>query len=102
MTVVPTPVSRVPETIHVGSMRRVLVESTTLASAGHDARAEVLELQFRSGAVYQYFQVPRRVYRDLLRASSKGSYFNQNIRGRYPYQQIEDATSPTQFAPKIP
>ncbi len=76
-------------------MQRVLVESTTLASAGHDARAAVLELQFRNGAVYQYFHVPRRVYRDLLWAQSKGGYFNQNIRGRYPYKLIQDAALTT-------
>jgi hypothetical protein len=61
-------------------MQRVLVESTTLGSAGHDTQAAVLELQFRNGAVYQYFLVPRRIYRDLLWARSKGGYFNQNIR----------------------
>lgn len=76
-------------------MQRVLVQSTTLASAGHDARAAVLELQFRNGAVYQYFHVPRRVYQDLLWAQSKGSYFNQNIRGRYPYRLIQDAACAT-------
>ncbi len=76
-------------------MQRVLVESTTLASAGHDARAAVLELQFRNGAVYQYFHVPRRVYRDLLSAPSKGGYFNHNIRGRYPYRLIQDAAGTT-------
>ena len=76
-------------------MQRVLVESTTLASAGHDATAAVLELQFHNGAVYQYFHVPRRVYRDLLWASSKGGYFNHNIRGRYPYLLIQDAADTT-------
>lgn len=76
-------------------MQRVFVESATLGSAGHDARSTVLELQFRNGAVYQYFRVPRRIYCDLLRADSKGGYFNQNIRGKYPYQRIQNATSPT-------
>jgi hypothetical protein len=76
-------------------MQRVLVQSTTLASAGHDARAAVLELQFCNGAVYQYFHVPRRVYRDLLWAQSKGGYFNHNIRGRYPFRRIQDAAGTT-------
>lgn len=76
-------------------MQRALVESTTLRSAGHDARSAILELQFRSGAVYQYFLVPRSVYQDLLGASSKGVYFNRNIRGRYRYRQIQHATSAT-------
>jgi hypothetical protein len=62
-----------------------------LAAAGHDLRAAVLELQFRTGAVYQYFLVPPRIYRDLLGATSKGSYFNQNIRGKYPYRRVQGA-----------
>lgn len=74
-------------------MQRVLVESTTLSSAGHDAQSAVLELQFHNGAVYLYFRVPRRIYCDLLRADSKGGYFNQNIRGQYPYQRIQSATA---------
>ena len=73
-------------------MQRVLVDSTTLASAGHEARSARLELQFRSGAVYPYFSVPQGVYHSLLAAPSKGIYFNQNIRGRYPYQRIHDAS----------
>ncbi|MGH8523946.1 MAG: KTSC domain-containing protein [Gammaproteobacteria bacterium] len=75
-------------------MQRVLVESSTLGSAGHDAQSAVLELQFRNGAIYQYFLVPPSVYRDLLGARSKGGYFNQNIRGRYPYQRVHDTLAP--------
>jgi hypothetical protein len=74
-------------------MQRTSVESTTLRSAGHDARSAVLELQFRNGAVYRYWLVPQRVYRDLLGARSKGGYFNQHIRGRYRYQRVQNASS---------
>ena len=74
-------------------MQRAFVESTTLRSAGHDAQSAVLELQFRNGAVYRYLLVPQTVYRDLLGARSKGGYFNQNIRGRYPYQLVQGSSS---------
>jgi hypothetical protein len=73
-------------------MQHVLVESTTLASAGHDGRAAILELLFRNGAVYQYFHVPDGIYQDLLGAPSKGRYFNHNIRGKYPYKLVQGAT----------
>ena len=75
-------------------MQRVLVESTTLRSAGHDTRTAVLELQFCNGAVYQYSLVPARVYWDLLEARSKGGYFNHNIRGKYPYQRVPTPSAP--------
>jgi len=83
-------------------MQRVLVDSTTLASAGHDAASATLELQFRSGAVYRYFDVPGAAYQSLLGASSKGAYFNQNIRGRYLYQRMRstlDLTRPSRPLP---
>jgi hypothetical protein len=35
--------------------------------------------------VYRYFDVPVDVHENLLRASSKGSYFNRFIRGRFAY-----------------
>ena len=75
-------------------MQRASVESSTLRSAGHDDQSAVLELQFRNGAVYQYGLVPRSVYQDLLRSPSKGGYFNQNIRGKYPYQRVQKPSSP--------
>ena len=75
-------------------MLHVLVQSTTLASAGHDAGSAALELQFRNGAVYQYLSVPRAVFHSLLRAPSKGAFFNQNIRGRYLYKRIQVAPRP--------
>ena len=75
-------------------MQHVLVESSTLGSAGHDAQSAVLELQFRNGAIYQYFLVPPSVYRRLLAARSKGAYFNQNIRGRYPFQRVQGTSAP--------
>ena len=64
---------------------RVAVESTTLATVEYDETRELLQLEFCSRAVFLYFSVPPTVYQALLSASSKGSYFNQTIRGRYRY-----------------
>jgi hypothetical protein len=64
-------------------MRRTKVESTTLRSAGYEAVGEILELEFTSGVVYQYLEVPASVYRSLMQAESKGTYFNREIRDAY-------------------
>jgi len=66
-------------------MNGAAVESTTLAGFAYDEASEVLELEFRSGAVYRYFGVPATVYEGLLCAESRGKYFNQTIRGRFRY-----------------
>ena len=69
-------------------MKPVPVESTTLATVAYDADRELLQLGFRDQAVYRYFDVPVDVHENLLRASSKGSYFNRFIRGRFAHARV--------------
>ena len=69
-------------------MHITAVESTTLATVAYDRARELLQLEFRSGAIYQYFGVAAAVHEDLLGAPSKGSYFNRFIRGRFPYSLV--------------
>jgi hypothetical protein len=67
-------------------MLATTVDSTTLATVAYDTAGQLLRLEFRSRAVYCYFGVPLGVYQNLMSAESKGSYFNRNIRGRFPYR----------------
>ena len=64
------------------------MESTTLATVAYDEAQELLQLEFCGRAVYRYFGVPPTVDQALLGAPSKGRDFNQNIRGRFPYQLV--------------
>jgi hypothetical protein len=64
------------------------VESTTLATVAYDEAQDLLRLEFRRQAIYEYSGVPAIVHQALLGASSKGSYFNQAIRGRFPYRRV--------------
>ena len=66
-------------------MNVTAVESSTLATVFYDGARELLQLEFRSRAIYQYLGVPAAVHAGLLDAPSKGSYFNRFIRGRFPY-----------------
>ena len=71
-------------------MRVATVESTTLATVSYNEAQELLQLEFCSRAVYLYFGVPPAVHQALLDAPSKGRYFNQTIRGQYPYHAMQD------------
>ena len=75
-------------------MDRVALNSTLLASAGHDSRRHLLDVEFRSGELYRFFNVPSACFQELLRADSKGGYFNSNIRNRFPYQHLSHRASP--------
>jgi hypothetical protein len=65
----------------------ILVHSSLLASIGYSANA-TLELEFRSGALYRYFAVPKAVFLGLIAAESKGSYFNRNVRNLFSYERV--------------
>jgi hypothetical protein len=69
-------------------MNRIAVESTTLATVGYDVALSILHLEFQGGANYQYFGIPAAVHQGLLDAPSRGSYFNQFIRGHFAYRLI--------------
>lgn len=64
-------------------MRRAAVDSTTMRSVGYDSGQQILEIEFTSGAIYQYLEVPAKVFDELMAAESKGRYFNHEIRDDY-------------------
>lgn len=67
------------------------MQSGALASVGYDAESEALEIEFRSGRVYRYEQVPASVHDWLLRAPNKGIFVTRQIVGRYPERSLPDA-----------
>lgn len=67
---------------------RTSVDSSCLASVGYAASAGILEVEFRSGAVYRYFDVLPEDHAALLAAGSKGAHLNFFIKGRYPEARV--------------
>lgn len=69
-------------------MERQPVSSSNIRSIGYEAGTGTLEVEFNSGGVYQYFNVPEATYSALMRASSKGAYVNDNIKDRYRCRKV--------------
>ena len=42
-----------------------------------------------NGGLYQYFDVPVRLYRKFISAPSKGAFFWRNIRNNYTYRRLD-------------
>lgn len=70
-------------------MERQKVQSSHLRSVGYSSENDRLEVEFENGRVYQYFDVPTYMYNDLMKAASKGSFFNQHIRDDFEYDRVE-------------
>jgi len=76
------------------TMNPVAVRSSSLAQVAYERRKAILQVEFRDGSAYQYAGVPLRTYHDLLRADSKGAYFNHHIRSRFPCALLRAAAPP--------
>jgi hypothetical protein len=69
-------------------MHRVDLDSDTLAWVRYSPEQLVMELGFHDGSTYAYFDVPTATYFELLRADSKGRYFNHHIRNNFRAQPV--------------
>ncbi|MBK6801644.1 MAG: KTSC domain-containing protein [Novosphingobium sp.] len=57
--------------------------SSAVKRGEYDPATQRLTLWFPEGKPYVYCRVPERIWEGLLRAPSKGRYFNAHIDGRY-------------------
>lgn len=69
-------------------MEREPVNSSNLVGVGYDAGSETLEVEFKSGAVYQYLNVPEFMWERLRDADSIGRFFNAEIKNAYPCNKL--------------
>jgi hypothetical protein len=59
----------------------ISVNSSAIRAVGYDGHT--LTVEFHSGRIHDHPGVPYSVYVGLMQAASKGSFYNQYIRGRY-------------------
>jgi len=59
--------------------------SSVIRSYRYDRARHELRIVFQSLRTYTYAEVPEATYAGLLISPSKGEFFNQHIRGKYPF-----------------
>lgn len=69
-------------------MERKSVRSSNIRSIGYDDESAVLEVEFTSRSIYQYYGVPAGVYLALMASFSKGRCLGAHIKDRYRYRQL--------------
>jgi hypothetical protein len=64
-------------------MDRRNIESTMISSIGYDFSSSALEIEFKSGVVWQYYDFPESTWYEFDNAESHGKYFLSQIKGQY-------------------
>jgi len=66
-----------------------LVNSSNIRAVGYDALTNIMRVEFNSGSVYDYHQVPEEIYRQLLISPSFGKFFAVHVKNRFGFNIIK-------------
>lgn len=69
-------------------MNRKNVESSMIKSIGFDSGSLILEIEFNSGAVWQYLEFPESLWHAFENTESQGKFFHREIKDQYQELRI--------------
>lgn len=67
---------------------RVSLGSAAIKAVAYDRKTKSLDMEFRGGGSYRYFQVPLSVYRSLLKTESAGAFWNE-VKDDFNYVKLD-------------
>jgi hypothetical protein len=62
--------------------------STVVAHMEYNVPQQTLRITFVSGLVYNYLHVPEHLYNKMKSATSKGTFLNKHIKGKYDFEKV--------------
>jgi hypothetical protein len=68
-------------------MRR-LARSRAVEEVGYDDATRTLRVHFRAGGVYDYLEVPARVFAGLLNAAHPRTEWGEHIKRTYRFRRL--------------
>lgn len=69
-------------------MNRQTVDSSQIRSVGYDEAAKTLEVEFTTGGIYQYADVPKEKHAAFLSSDSKGRYLAMHIKQHHKFTKL--------------
>lgn len=70
------------------TMSNISVNSSAISSISYNTD-NTLEVNFRSGNSYRYYDVPQSVVEKLLSSDSAGRFFVSNVNGRFRSRRVK-------------
>jgi tRNA-binding EMAP/Myf-like protein len=69
-------------------VERTAVESSHIASIGYDPETKVMQVEFRTGKVFDYIDVPAETHANVMQAESKGRAFKRVLAGGFEFRRV--------------
>lgn len=64
--------------------------SSIIERVAFDDGASTLSIFFRETGKYLYYDVPATIFEELCKAESAGTFFNEQIKGRFAFRRDPD------------
>ncbi len=71
-------------------MQRWKVDSSMILAVNYDTNQECMELELHSGAVWRFRHVPAILIEDMLKAESKGKFYNLWVKDLFEKEVVRD------------
>jgi len=72
-----------------GRTINVDIQSSNLKSATYDTQSENLLITFNNGSIYEYYEVPWKLFTQFRMSDSQGKFFNVEIGKKYKYKKVK-------------
>jgi len=82
------------ETGFMSDQPKETMPSTVIKSFQYDPKSQTLRIIFLSGNVYEYHNVPEKVFLKMEAYKSKGTFLNRFVKGNYEYSKIDNEQEP--------
>ncbi|HXS36492.1 MAG TPA: KTSC domain-containing protein [Flavipsychrobacter sp.] len=66
-----------------------VMPSSVIAAMDYYPSSSTLRITFVSGTVYDYKHVPESIFKKMKAFTSKGTFFNQQIKGKYDFEKVK-------------
>lgn len=68
------------------NISRTRVKSSNVFAIGYDKERKILQVEFKKGSIYEYYDVPESVFNEFMNAESKGRFMGNLY--KYKYRQV--------------
>ena len=70
-------------------MKMIAVNSLDLAAVGYDESTRTLRAELRTGSLFEYYDVPPKVFEGLLKAETPWHFFKKRLyKGPYEFRKL--------------
>jgi hypothetical protein len=69
-------------------MKLKAVDSSMLVAVGYDDETKEMRVIYNTGDTYRYLNVPKSIYKELLKAESKGAFMKTHVIDVFPHRRV--------------